>query len=100
MKHILFLLISIILGLSVVSSCRNEATTHSKPEWVSIFNGNNLDGWHVKIKDHPLNENYNNTFVVEGGAIKVNYAEYDSFNNKFGHLFYKTPYSNYKLRFK
>ena len=71
MKHILFLLISIILGLSVVSSCKNEATTHSKPEWVSIFNGNNLDGWHVKIKDHPLNENYNNTFVVEGGAIAV-----------------------------
>ena len=99
MKHIVFLLIG-LLGISCLSNCKNEIKTHPKPEWVSIFNGKDLEGWKIKIKDHPLNENYNNTFVVKNSAIQVNYAAYDSFNDKFGHLFYKSPYSNYKIRFK
>ena len=99
MKHITFLLIS-LLGLSFLSGCKNEAKTHPQQEWVSIFNGENLEGWHVKIRGYQLDENYNNTFTVEDSAIKVNYTEYDSFNSKYGHLFYKAPFSNYKLRFK
>jgi hypothetical protein len=40
---------------------------------------------------------------VEDGALKVSYDKYESFNGKsgkpmFGHLFYKTPFSNYRLR--
>ncbi len=66
--------------------------------WVSLFNGKNLDGWTPKIKGYPLGENYANTFRVEDGAIKVSYDGYTRFDNKFGHLFYKTPFSNYRLR--
>jgi hypothetical protein len=99
MKHITFLLIS-FLGIFFITGCKNKVKTHPKQEWVSIFNGKNLDDWLIKIKDHPLNENYNSTFIVEDDAIKVNYTAYDSFNDKFGHLFYKSPYSNYKIRFK
>jgi hypothetical protein len=67
-------------------------------EWVSLFNGKNLDGWTPKITGFPLGENFANTFRVEDGAIKVRYDQYDGFKEQFGHLFYKTPFSHYRLR--
>ena len=39
-----------------------------------------------------------NTFRVEDGVIKVSYDRYTKFNGEFGHLFYKHPFSDYKLR--
>jgi len=64
----------------------------------SLFNGKNLEGWTVKIAGHELNDNYGNTFRVEDGILKVSYDQYDKFNGKFGHLFYKDKFSNYVLR--
>jgi hypothetical protein len=45
-----------------------------------------------------LHDNYKNTFRVEKGILKVSYDGYDNFENRFGLLTYKTPFSNYKLR--
>ncbi len=67
-------------------------------EWVQLFNGKDLDDWNVKIKGYPLNENIHNTFRVEDGVIKVSYDQYDSFDENYGHLFYKQPFSSYKLK--
>ena len=67
-------------------------------EWIQLFNGENLDGWTIKICKHPLNENFNNTFRVENGMMVTRYDEYEKFDGEFGHIFYKTPYSHYKLR--
>jgi hypothetical protein len=67
--------------------------------WVSLFNGKDLEGWTPKIRYHELGENWNNTFRVEDGVLKVSYDQYgDKFNETFGHLFYKTHYSHYKFR--
>ncbi len=67
--------------------------------WVALFNGKNLDGWTPKIKGHPAGENFANTYRVEDGLIKVRYDGYDgAFKNRFGHLFYKAPFTNYLLR--
>lgn len=67
--------------------------------WISLFNGKDLDGWIPKIKGHPLGENFANTFRVEDGLLKVRYDGYDgAFKNRFGHLFYKAPFTNYILR--
>lgn len=68
------------------------------PKWISLFNGKNLDGWTPKITGFSLGENFGNTFRVEDGVLKVAYDQYDRFGNRFGHLFYKTPFSHYKLR--
>jgi hypothetical protein len=68
-----------------------------KEKWKQLFNGKNLDGWIIKIRGHQLNENYGNTFRVENDILKVRYDEYDSFNDQFGHIFYKSPYSYYIL---
>lgn len=67
-------------------------------EWTPLFNGKNLDGWTPKIRGYPFGDNHAGTFVVTNGAITVNYAGYENFDNKFGHLFYKQPYSKYVLR--
>ncbi|HNX35921.1 MAG TPA: DUF1080 domain-containing protein [Kiritimatiellia bacterium] len=67
--------------------------------WTPLFNGKSLDGWTPKIKGYPAGENFANTFRVEDGLIKVRYDGYDgAFKNRFGHLFYKTPFTNYILR--
>ncbi|MFW5762389.1 MAG: 3-keto-disaccharide hydrolase [Cyclobacteriaceae bacterium] len=70
----------------------------TQEEWRSLFNGSDLTGWTPKIKGYPVGENFGNTFRVEDGLLKVSYAEYDSFNNRFGHLFHAEEFSHYLLR--
>ena len=64
-------------------------------EWISLFNGMNLDGWVPKITGYPLGENYADTFRVEDGTLKVRYDKYPQFGDKFGHLFYKQKFEYY-----
>ena len=52
------------------------------------IHGKNLDGWEIKIRNHELGYNYNNTFKVKDGSLKVSYENYENFDNKFGHIFY------------
>lgn len=92
MRRKLFLIPLLLLLLS----CKNK--NEDKGQWVSLFNGKDLTGWDIKIKGSPLNLNYKNTFRVEDGVLKVRYDEYDKFNGEYGHIFYKKPFSHYKLR--
>jgi hypothetical protein len=92
MKNLLILLISLLL----ITSCNNSR--QNSENWISLFNGKDLDGWIIKIRGYPLGENYNNTFRVEEGLLKVSYDKYEKFNGEYGHIYYKTPYSRYKVR--
>lgn len=65
--------------------------------WIALFNGKDLKDWNIKISKHDYNENYANTFRVEDGLIKVNYDGYGDFDQQYGHIFYKTPFSYYLL---
>lgn len=67
-------------------------------EWVSLFNGKDMTGWTPKIRYSDFGENYGNTFRVEDGMLKVRYDQYEEFGERFGHLFYKTEFSNYRFR--
>jgi hypothetical protein len=66
--------------------------------WRPLFDGRTLDGWTPKIAKHPSGENYQQTFVVDHGVIRVSYAGYGKLDGQFGHLFYKTPFKAYRLR--
>jgi hypothetical protein len=66
--------------------------------WISIFNGKNLDGWLPKVTGYKAGENPLNLFRVENGILRVVYDDYDRFNGRFGHLFYKEKLSSYILR--
>ncbi|MEP7377034.1 MAG: DUF1080 domain-containing protein [Chitinophagaceae bacterium] len=83
----------LLIALSSVAQKKSKAG-----KWIKLFNGKNLEGWTVKIKDHPVNDNFGNTFRVENGAIKVSYDQYGGlFKEQFGHLFYKKQFSAYLL---
>ena len=68
------------------------------PKQIKLFNGKNLDGWTPKIKGYKAGENFGDTFRVKDGAIQVRYDAYVDFSDRFGHLFYKTPFSSYIFR--
>jgi hypothetical protein len=88
-----YVLIFAILALSCTSSKTNETDSG----WVSLFNGNDLNDWIVKIHHHETGENFGETFRVEEGMIKVRYDKYGDYNNQFAHLYYKTPFSRFHL---
>src|SRR5258705_10212840 len=78
--------------------CITTVSVHAQKGWIQMFNGKDLKDWIIKIKDHPLNENYGNTFRVENGVMKVSYDQYnDQFKEQFGHIFYKQKFSAYLL---
>jgi hypothetical protein len=91
-----FFWISVIL-LPIIS-CKSQRGNSGDGKWTALFNGKNLEGWQVKIAGHGLNDNYGNTFRVEDGILKVAYDQYETFQNKFGHIFYQEKFSNYRLR--
>lgn len=74
------------------------AAEDSDGEWIRLFNGENMEGWTIKMAKHPLGENYNQTFRVEEGKLVTRYEGYEEFDGEYGHIFYKDPYSHYKLR--
>ena len=85
-----FILIVFVAASSFVSAQETR-------KWTPLFNGKNLDGWTVKISKHELNDNFGNTFQVKDGKMVVSYDQYTNFDEQFGHIFYKTPYSYYLL---
>ncbi len=88
--------VSILLALLFVQSC--QPADEKKENWISLFNGKDLNDWIIKINHHELNENYNNTFRVRDSLLVVDYSEYDTVTNDFGHIYYNKPFSKYKLR--
>lgn len=94
----------IVAGLAaslLFTSCnsQNEAAKTAEKNWVSLFNGKNLDGWTPKFMGYPAGENYKNTFRVEGGLLTVSYDQWQTFeDDRFGHLFTNQSYSDYRIR--
>lgn len=84
--------------LMLAGACSGQKEDPEQEEWISLFNGKDLDGWEVKFTGHPIGENYKNTFRVEDGVIKAAYDQYERFNGEFGHLFYQEKYSYYRLQ--
>lgn len=85
------LFLGVALSLSI---CLGACTTTKEK---TIFNGKNLKGWTPKIHHHEYGDNFADTYKVEDGVIKVRYDGYEKFNERYGHLFYKTPYSHFHL---
>lgn len=98
-KQTIFLAIVILL-----SACNSKPKTENASEksaeenWIQLFNGKDLNDWQIKFKGHELGDNYNNTFRVEDGMLRVSYENWDEWNGTFGHIFYNGEFSHYRLR--
>lgn len=95
---VLFLLLAFLTACNANSKQNAEGDQEAQGEWIQLFNGKDLDDWTVKIAKHELNDNFGNTFRVEDGVLKVSYDGYEDFDRRYGHIFYKDPFSAYKLR--
>ena len=81
-------------GAALAGAAQSAA---DRKEWLQLFNGRDLTGWTPKFAQHDLGENFHDTFRVEDGLLKVRYDKWTKFNDEFGHIFYKDPFSYYLL---
>ena len=94
----LILFYTTIFSIFFVAACHSKNAAQTPGKWISLFNGKDIHDWIVKIHHHETGENFGNTFRVEDGIIKVRYDQYGDFNDQFGHLYYKTPFSWFHLK--
>jgi hypothetical protein len=88
----------LVLAVGVVALLGAGAQNDpNQKEWVQLFNGRDLSEWVAKFARHELGNNFNDTFRVEEGLLKVRYDKWTAFNGEFGHLFYRQPFSYYVL---
>ncbi len=93
-------------GLLAAADSRSDAVAEQgtapdgedREGWMPLFDGRSLEGWMPKIAGQALGRDERQIFRVEDGVLKVSYENYEQFQGEFGHLFYETPFSHYRLR--
>ncbi|MEO6038650.1 MAG: DUF1080 domain-containing protein, partial [Saprospiraceae bacterium] len=98
MRYSRLFLILIFFLLQSYHNKNNSSSLQKGRQWVSLFNGKDLNHWKPKIAGHPLGENFGNTFRVENKMLSTRYDQYDSFNNRFGALYYDKKFTSYRLK--
>lgn len=91
----------VIIASLVGPSCTSKKISSGAREnqkWVSLFNGKDLNHWIPKIAGYKLGNNFGSTFRVENGILSTRYNAYDSFNKRFGALYYDKKFTNYRLK--
>lgn len=90
---------SLVIMIISCNTQKNIASKNAdKEDWIPLFNKKDLTGWDIKIAGFDLNDNAYNTFYVKDGMLVVDYSKYEKFTRQFGHIYYKQPYSYYKVR--
>lgn len=86
--------------ITLLASLALTSATFADGEWISLFNGKDLNGWTVKVNGFKAGENPGSLFRVEDGLLTVSYADFwkDSFKDEFGHIFIDRPFTNYHFR--
>ncbi len=99
MTHHISSISCLLFSFFLLASCASQKMTTSDVGWTTLFNGKNLEGWTTKIHHYEVGDNHGDTFRVEDSIIKVRYDQYEGdFNDRFGHLYYDTPYSYFHLQ--
>jgi hypothetical protein len=94
-RHATALLLTLCLVPALALA--GDAPNPDQKEWIPLFDGKSLAGWIPKIAGYEVGENFGDTFRVVNGVLTVAYDKYDTFGNRFGHLFYETPFSHYVI---
>src|SRR5688572_27733309 len=90
--------VALLLVAGLFFLCCGKKQQPEKGAWVQLFNERDLNDWVAKINHYEAGDNFGNTFSVKDGMIQVRYDHYGNFDNRFGHLFYKTPFSRFHLK--
>jgi hypothetical protein len=88
---------AVALTASVQGGPPGRSDDPDRQDWIALFNGRDLAGWTPKFTKHDLGVNLRDTFRVDNGLLRVRYDAWAAFDGEFGHLFYQTPFSYYRL---
>ncbi|MEZ5103165.1 MAG: DUF1080 domain-containing protein [Draconibacterium sp.] len=97
-KILLFVISLALFSCGSKSKSQKAEEKSANENWIQLFNGKDLNDWQIKFKGYELGYNFNNTFRVEDGLLRVRYDNWDDWGGQFGHIFYKGEFSHYKLR--
>lgn len=95
---LLFLLV--LVGATLLNACQSGSEDPDGEEWIALFDGSGMQDWTPKFAGYELGVNHKDRFVFKDSLLSVRYAEKDSFQGNFGHLYYKQRYSHYRLKAK
>lgn len=102
MRTLLFtgkiIVLTFLIILTACNSKHKNKDAATNENWIQLFNGKDLNDWQIKFAGYELGENFNNTFRVEDGLLRIRYDDWDDWGEQFGHIFYKDEFSHYKLR--
>lgn len=91
-------LVILIAVVGLTAQCASKEHDPDKETWLRLFDGANYADWTPKFKGFEPGINYKDRFVFKDSLLSVRYAQNDSFAGNFGHLFYKSPFSHYRLK--
>ncbi len=92
----------VLIALALFGAAEHRSTSPQdahppRDGWISLFNGEDLKGWTPKFSGEEHGVNFKDTFRARDGVLAVSYENYESFDGKFGHLFYEHEYGRYVL---
>jgi hypothetical protein len=96
-SQIVRLVLIVVMAVTAAHLAAAQKPDPARKDWIQLFNGRDLNDWTIKFAHYALGENVNGTFRVEDGLLKVRYDKWKTFNDEFGHIFYKQPFSYYRL---
>lgn len=96
-KALRLLLLFLSLSLFGCTPTSSPSPLADQEDWITLFNGIDLDGWTVKIRGHEAGDNFGDTFRVVDSTLQVGYEAYDTFDQRYGHIFYDQPFSYYRI---
>ena len=85
----------VLFGLLLSASNLSSAEEAGSAKFTKLFNGQDFNGFDIKIRDRDLNQDPNGVFQVKDGVVHASGKEY-------GYFITKKEYENYhlKLEFK
>jgi hypothetical protein len=86
MKSILYILIAFVFF-----SCAGPRSTAPGTATRSLFNGRDLQGWHIDVPEMDTNKSARNPFIVRNGMLV-------SLGTPNGHVITDSVYQNYRLQ--
>ena len=79
-----------LILLSITALATLSCTAFAAPESIELFNGKDLDGWHVDVPKMDTDPDLKGPFIVRGGMLV-------SLGTPKGHLITDATYENYRL---
>jgi len=89
---------ALLIAVLFLNGCSPSPEDPDKEEWISLFDGSDIDKWTPKFSGFELGVNHKNIFVLKDSLLSVRYEEKDTFKGSFGHLYYQEKFSHYKLK--